>query len=147
MGSILRDLGWGLGGLLLLALGVAGYRELRRRRADKEAELEPPPVALRYGADDTAGGGPSLEELHAANAVVSVYLKLLRGLAKAGAGREPSETARELARRLDLAPLHGLTELFERARYGQRGLPPDALAEAERLEGETLSALAARARA
>lgn len=100
-------------------------------------------MVLRYGADDAAaGGGPTLEELHAANAVVSVYLSVLKGLARSGSPRQSSETARELARRLDLAPLHALTELFERARYGQRGLPSDALAEAERLQGEVRESLA-----
>ncbi len=143
LGSLVRDLAWGLGVILFLALGVAAYRAWRRRRIEASDELEEPPVVLRYGADDAAaGGGPTLEELHAANAVVSVYLSVLKGLARSGSPRQSSETARELARRLDLAPLHALTELFERARYGQRGLPSDALAEAERLQGEVRESLA-----
>lgn len=143
LGSLVRDVAWGLGAILVMALGISAFRAWRRRRAEAADDLEQPPAVLRYGADDAAvGGGPTLEELHAANAVVSVYLSVLKGLAKSGSPRQPSETARELARRLDLAPLHGLTELFERARYGQRGLPPDALAEAERLKGEVRVALA-----
>jgi transglutaminase-like putative cysteine protease len=143
LGSLVRDVAWGLGALLAVALGIAAYRAWRRRRSEAKEALEEAPSALRYGADELGGGGgPTLEELHAANAVVSVYLKVLKGLAKRGSPRQPSETARELARRLDLTSLHALTELFERARYGQRGLPPDALAEAERLEAEVREALA-----
>jgi len=142
---LVRDLAWGLGALLLLALGVTAYRAWRRRQVEAAEDLEPPPV-LRYGADGAGGGsGPTLEELHAADAVVSVYLRVLKGLSKSGSARQPSETARELASRLDLAPLHDLTELFERARYGQRGLPPDCLAEAERLEAQVRDALSPQA--
>ncbi|MBL4846177.1 MAG: DUF3488 domain-containing protein [Planctomycetes bacterium] len=144
LGSLTRDLGWAVGGFVALVLLLAGYRAWRQRRSEGEGEGEvpPPPSVLRYGADGQSEG-PTAEELHAADAVVSVYLGFLKGLAKAGQGRESSETARELARRLDLAPLHGLTELFERARYGRWGLPPDALAEVERLSAETLAALEA----
>lgn len=148
LGSLVRDVAWGLGLLLLGALGIAAFRAWRRRREETKEALEEAPTALRYGADQGGrGGGPTLEELHAANAVVSVYLNVLKGLSKRGSPRLPSETARELAGRLDLAPLHALTELFERARYGQRGLPPEALAEAERLQEQVSAALEAQAEA
>lgn len=124
-------------GLLFLA-----YRSWRRRQKPDASGVEGEEAVLSYGADASEGPAPTPEEVRAANLVVRTYLELLGGLAELGMPRATSETARELASRLDVAALHGLTELFERARYGQRGLPPDATEEASRLAAATLSSVA-----
>ncbi len=114
---------WPLLLLLVAALAwIIGRRVLRRR-----------PLAVAVDAGATAPAGlaeaidDSLDDLLAEpdprRAIVAAYARLESALGRAGLGRRPGETARELLARLLATLPHGnsgideLTALFEEARF------------------------------
>lgn len=146
-------------GFVLGLLTAVGYLFARRVEAADAADTDEPPT-VEDVQRVVAAGRAALSDLDEPRAaVIRSYAAMESALADLGLSRRVADTPSDLLTRAERAGLfgtggaaaaHDLAELFQRARFSHRELPPDARLAAvdalNRLEGELRRTAAAQAR-